>query len=275
MNFLDRLSENRTLALVVLVVYYVLVTIPHEILGRFINRQFEIVSKETYNMIILVAVVVMMVVGLLIALRKLREHPRPRLWLTYFGVSVAAVFLSMYYLFIINIEVIHFVQYCVFAILCYALTRNYYSILTWALLAGALDELHQYLVLNPTGTNYFDFNDVVINTIGAIFGLLILNLFGRRSEKMPLAERWTSPLFYTLYALIVLWVIAFATGWASYRPTGESTFIVYREMPTEFWSWVGKKIVYHVMMPWEYLLVTAAIYIGYEPLLRGVVEPRS
>jgi len=269
------LLQNRIVAFIVLIAYYVLVTIPHEVLGRFINTKFEVFSKDTYNMIVLVGVILVLLATLLVAYRRLSaEHiPQSRQrWLIFFGLNVVLVFLANYYLMIINIEVIHFLQYCMFAIICYTLTQNYYSVLTWSLIAGAFDELYQYLVLNPTGTDYFDFNDVVINTIGAVFGILFLNLFGQKSVKMPLEKRWTSPLFIFLYVLAVVLVITFVTGWASYRPQEGSTFIVYREMADGFWSWVGKKIVYHVLLPWEYLLCTAFIYLGFQPLLKGEID---
>lgn len=274
----DKLILNRGLAFAVLIGYYVLVTIPHEILGAFINKKFEVFSKETYNMIVLVAVALVLLTTLAVAWKKLRsEHTtvsRNR-WLLFFGLNTVAVFLANYYLMIINIEVIHFLQYCIFAILCYTLTQNYYSILTWSIIAGAFDELHQYLVLNPTGTDYFDFNDVLINTIGAVFGILFLNLFGRKSVKMPLEDRWTSALFIFIYVLIAALIIGFVTGWASYRPEEGSKFIIYRVISDDFWSWVGKKIVYHVLMPWEYLLCTALIYIGYQPIFKGEIDVYS
>ncbi len=262
--------QNKAVALLVLIAYYVLVTIPHEVFGRYINGKFdEVFSKAQYDRFVLIVVMVVMVSVLLISYKRWIKHDRRILWLTCFLVNCVLVFMSMYYLFIINIEVIHFLQYCLFAILCYGVTKNYYSILTWAILAGALDELHQYLILNPEGTNYFDFNDVIINTIGALFGILFLNLFGFESKKIALSDRWKSPLFITLYVLVVAVIISFVTGYSAYSPTEEAKFVVFKQMPEDFWTWVNKHIVFHIVRPWEYVLITAALYIGYSPILRA------
>src|SRR4051812_8094181 len=87
------------------------------------------------------------------------------------GVLFGAAIVVQHVMLVASIENVHYPQ---FALLALALLRCGMSLETaWASTTamGAVDELYQYLEL-PRGTpSYFDWNDVVLNAMGAAFGI--------------------------------------------------------------------------------------------------------
>jgi len=96
---------------------------------------------------------------------------------------------SQRWLLVTNIELIHFPQFAVIAVLFLAAGLG--ARLAWlcGTLAGLLDEAYQHLVLyaGVAGT-YFDINDILLNAIGAAWGVL---LFGaaRLAAAGPLFDQ--------------------------------------------------------------------------------------
>jgi hypothetical protein len=77
------------------------------------------------------------------------------------------------------IEYVHYPQY---ALLAYLLGRGGIAPeVAWAAATalGAIDEAHQLLVLRRGRPEYFDWNDIVLNAVGAAYGIVLL-FCGRR-----------------------------------------------------------------------------------------------
>jgi hypothetical protein len=98
-------------------------------------------------------------------------------WLTAIFL-LAFVALAHAFLLVAPIEYIHYPQYAVVAFL---LGRaGIAPEIAWlgATALGAIDELHQFRVLRRGRPEYFDWNDVVLNAVGAAYGIVLL-LAGR------------------------------------------------------------------------------------------------
>ena len=76
-------------------------------------------------------------------------------------------------LFAVNSEAIHFVQYGILALLLIPLVRRCGETIVLVTLLGILDEAYQYWVLHGDWGVYYDFNDVVLNLLGAAMGVLV------------------------------------------------------------------------------------------------------
>lgn len=77
-------------------------------------------------------------------------------------------------LFILNTEAVHYVQYTGLAILLYPLLGELGLTCLWTSLLGAADEAHQYWVVYADRSTWYDFNDVVLNILGAAAGCLLI-----------------------------------------------------------------------------------------------------
>jgi VanZ family protein len=87
---------------------------------------------------------------------------------------------------VFNVENIHFPQYAVLTLTIFALFKHFGATVFWVTLSGVFDEGYQYFVLyRNNNIVYLDFNDIVLNLIGAGIGVaLIYTLSDLKSESL-------------------------------------------------------------------------------------------
>jgi hypothetical protein len=107
------------------------------------------------------------------------------------------------------VESVHFPQYALIAVLIGSVGAAKDVAWLLAIALGALDELHQLVALRSGRPDYFDWNDVVLNAIGAAFGVAIL-LAGNRRHEVPGVSRERGVAAFLLAAGIAL-LVAFPT----------------------------------------------------------------
>lgn len=83
-------------------------------------------------------------------------------------------------LFVMNSELVHFPQFAMLAMLLFQIIGRFGETMFWCGLLGAIDEGYQYWWLSRAKAIYYDFNDVVLNMLGAGLGLLLLLTFAPR-----------------------------------------------------------------------------------------------
>ncbi len=96
-------------------------------------------------------------------------------------VSLSVIFLPMtvyyYFLFVSNVETIHYIQYTIISFLLMKMRVGIWYTFFAALVLGFIDEWYQYSVLYADRADvYLDFNDILLNLHGALIGILIYTL---------------------------------------------------------------------------------------------------
>jgi len=127
---------------------------------------------------------------------------------------VALMYPTDYYLIVNNIERIHYPQYAMLALLLGLSLRNEMLIFFVTTFAGFVDEFLQF-VMDPMKSNYFDFNDIVLNILGAAAGVVLLmglrrplpGSYDRESDRQE-SEKMNARLGST----------HFKNSWRSWRP---------------------------------------------------------
>jgi len=267
------LHKNVLVNLILLFVYYLLVVLPHEKVGLLTVKIFSSLERSTYNLVVLCISIFILLFTLIVLGKKTLQHPQKKLIIFYLLSTIAFAALCINVLFVINIEVVHFFQYAVFALLCYPLTLNYNQSLIISTLAGALDEAYQYFYLAPQRTNYFDFNDVIINLIGVAFGLVIIKIFKPASKTFNLNQFIKSPAFILIVLVSAITSIAIFTNLLGiYHTNTEAQFLLVKKAFDSFWITVHPNITYHVMLPLEGVLITVALWLFYWPLGKEYVN---
>ncbi len=256
--------------IVAIITYYVLVVAPHKRFGAFLNESVAgtfglkistIEGRYQYNLFVMSVACILLLVVSLVVLRKLRAHPeRKKIGAYYIANTIlAAIIINL--LFVINIEVVHFPQYAMFAILIFPLVGTYTGSLAWATIGGMLDEAYQYFYLAPKDTSYYDLNDVVTNLCGAVFGLLILATFKIKEYNQFRIK--TSSIWIGLSLVILAVVMAHLSGVLSIYPSEDRPYHILREWPPGFWSHVNPDVTYHVIRPIEGVIITVLLWIGF------------
>jgi len=127
---------------------------------------------------------------------------------------VVIIFINLYLL-ATPIENIHFVQYALIAVLILkAFPHSRIDVVIfWTTLAGIIDEFMQYLWITAHYSMYLDFNDFLLNLMGAIAGVLFfISLNGASLNTMNSRSLLINKHYYPeviLSILIVLCVILF------------------------------------------------------------------
>ncbi|MCX6170103.1 MAG: hypothetical protein NTX65_12220 [Ignavibacteriales bacterium] len=134
---------------------------------------------------------------------------------------IISVFLSFRYLITAPIEIVHYPQY---AILSFLIAKSVDPskkkfllgrILFWVTILGIIDEMDQYFYLTKQFTQYLDFNDFSLNTVGAAIGLMTYYGFADFEETKiifskifnSLEIRITIIFFTVFFILIVVGII--------------------------------------------------------------------
>jgi len=259
----DWLHENRIVNLAILCLYFFLVVLPHEIVGRFImNDLLADLSRPVLNSTVLTISLVAFSTFLFFLFRNLVRGDQKRTKLIYLFITLGLIALVYKTLFVVATESAHFPQYALMAILLFPLTMNYNVTLFWATLLGTVDEAYQYFYLSPIATGYFDFNDVITDLLGAVLGLLLLWTLGIK-RKVTTAPWYQRSTFLMGIGILLLGGVLILLGIISLYPyeDGSNAIItLMRKVPKSFWSYdkVGD-LYFHVVHPIEGILIISIL----------------
>jgi VanZ like family. len=262
-KWIEGLAERKAFNISLLLLYFIAVVLPHKRFGTFINDVvFQTLSRDQSNLMI--AIVVSLTILLFgyfwwIRIGGLKDR-RSLIYMMMLNVIMAIVLINT--MFVNNVEAIHFLQYFIFALLLFPLIGNYQSTLICGTLLGVLDESHQYFYLSPLDTAYFDFNDIVTDIVGVVFGLLFLRSYGIEAQSQ--FRFWHSTGFKGIVILILIFASTHLLGWISIYPNADRPFHLLREWPPGFWSIISgnkvhSEISYHVLRPLGGTVLTIAL----------------
>lgn len=186
-------SRRRLFTFSCAVAYLVAVSLCHKVVSNFFDWMRDVLSFRIYNSLMLEAAAVLFFLFLLVVLRgivldKTRRFARIA-WLFF---TVALVTGAYEVLIVFSIETIHFLQYALLALPVFALTMNFGETVGWVTLMGAVDEAYQYFVIYASNkTVYFDFNDIMLNLVGAGIGVLAIYILSDL-DAPPFIAEWGS-----------------------------------------------------------------------------------
>ncbi len=136
--------------------------------GRFVPKDYVYQFAAFLVIFVLIFVVYRLIKGT-------RKIPTLLYWLFVF----ISVILSYRYLITAPIEIVHYPQFAILSILL-AISLDpkkdkffIIRILLIVTLLGIIDEVYQYLYLTKKSSDYLDFNDFLLNQIGAAIGIMM------------------------------------------------------------------------------------------------------
>lgn len=260
-RWISWLQAHRPANVLLVTAYFLLVVLPHEAVGSFIHRMLFKGSVPGYNLTFMVIVGAGLLLLLIPFVKTIVRRPPRRTLLWGLGFVIVGMVVAYVTIMVLATETIHFGQYAVLALLLYPLLRNVMETLTLATCLGIVDEAYQYFWLIPDNPGYFDFNDVILNCIGAGLGLIILRICdqpGREEVNRPLKA---SPVWLGVLLSFVGLSVMYLTGWWRFFPAEGSTtqVVLMPAYPETFWSMFYEK-QFHVVHPAEAVVVLAMLF---------------
>ena len=141
-------------------------------------------------------------------------------------------------------------------------------VLFWTTLLGVVDEALQYLWITASYSHYFDFNDVIVNLVAAVAGVLVY--YGAAARRAETSARPRPPWIETTVAAILALVVsaALASGQLQLSPAGtlppggtardaQGHWVVFlQRTPGQHGSWQRgpRRGTFYVLTPLEGLL---------------------
>ena len=262
-NIPGLLSRNKIINIVVVMVYFIWVVLPHKWVGNLIAKSFQNYSRQTYQtamLLIAVAFIIIYLVYLFWILRR-RQFRFKSLFLLVVLFALCA--LSYPLLIIHYVEAIHFLQYAILAFLLFPLLKNYYKLMFWGLILATVDEGYQYFYLAPGDTTYLDFNDIILNQLGLILGVFPFALKGNMVlKKAPFTLRNYRTELLTIGGVIMVLLVLCTFDILSIYPDNSVPYNIVKELPQTFWTEIKHLgVQYHIVLPVEGLLLISVIFI--------------
>ena len=269
MNFVQRyygyFAKRTILNTLLIIIYYLLVVLPHESFGAWIARTLdEPLGRDTYNLIIMGMGVTGFAGYLFLIWNGTKSKSYSKSTWSYLILTLLLIIYCVNVLMVVNVEIIHYVQYAILAILLFPLAQNYQLTLLYTTIFGAIDEAYQYLVLAPEKSNYYDFNDVFIDMIGATLGLILIRAYGIR-DKETTDPFYKNSVFIPILGIISLVILSFFLGWTSLYvdPNIDIPFPLIKKVKSGFWTIIPPNVKFHVVRPWEWILLTIGLWLAY------------
>lgn len=264
---IEWLRKHPVLTCILATGYFFAVVLPHEHVQVFVAGLFEGMTREEYQAIILVSGLVLFGVYLAVLGALAVLNRRVNATLAYLAVTLFLLVLSVHILIIHNFEMIHFPQYIFLAILIFPLVMRYGEAVFWTTLLGAIDEAYQYFYLAPHRTAYFDFNDIILNLLGAALGVLLIFSSGVISRAYTYEKWYASPVFRVTMGLLIGVTFLLQTPLLSiYPPADGSTAwaVLVKAKPSGFWEQVPHlNDKFHIVRPLEGIILVILLLLLY------------
>lgn len=275
---MDRLiawfSERKLFTVILASIYLTVVILFHRDVSGIFDWLSEKLSFKVYNdLIFLISLMVMVVCGVFVLIRIIKGEQR-FLKIIYWMFTAFLVVISYKTLVVFNVENIHFPQYAVLTLPVFALFKRFGETVFWVTLLGAFDEAYQYFVLyRNNNAVYLDFNDIVLNLIGAGIGVvLIYTLSDLRSESLAFhansSRKWNKSIIFTITVCILVGGISlYAAGILRFYPevNAPNALIVLSRLPapTQFWTIPTHGKPFHIFHPIEGMFFSAILIACY------------
>jgi len=265
----DWMEANRALNVLLVLSYVVFILFGHD---TFVNISIAVMTALTlpvYNVVVgaVTVAVGVIFVSVLFLFLKTSSPQRPR-QIIYLSAIVLMLVLHHFFLFEMNIEVIHAALYAGMALVLFPLTRRPGATIILALPVMMLDEWYQYIILYPEHVHYFDFNDILMDVLGCALLLCGLWIMGvrMRPPHRPFFLRMEILLLTTILAGCVLATSLCVVALFPDTSCDNTLFVVNAlPDPMEFWRthpFTGR--TYHALPPVAGLAVVTGLVLFFQ-----------
>lgn len=271
-RFVKWQTENRFINLVLVIGYVVFLVFAHE---WFVNLSVEVMnnlSLDVYNKLVACITGLGFTTVLGLVFWAIRSKIKVQWSGILFTISVLAGHIFHFFVFTeMNIEFIHAMEFGLLAMLIYPLVGRFGAAAIYAFPIMFVDEWYQYQVLFDY-VEYFDFNDILLDLLGAGLFLSILRIFNHNSSgSKPILQR---PELYVLaffgLAIAVLLMTSVIVPYAA--DESSNTWLILNNIQDPYGFWREHPLIgstYHVLEPITGIVTVFAVclfYLAMDPI---------
>lgn len=265
---MDYLRIRPVLNVVLVATYFLFILFMHHplvLLSVAIERQIGIAMYNATVAVVFLVIVVAIIYVLAKAFRQYRENQKLKIF--YFVTTLALLVIHSRFMFDSNIEVIHALEFTFLAFLIFPIVNRFGAAVFFTLPFMLADEWYQYTMLYPQWNDYFDLNDILMDTYGCGLTMSMLMIFGitNTNQDVPFARRGEFIVWVLLLVTIVAAVqLCFIAPYAS--DTCSNTVLIMNERTTPepfFRLHPSHNIWYHVMQPAEGFAAIMLLHLFY------------
>jgi VanZ family protein len=272
-RLIEWLSERKFVAVILASAYLAGVVFSHKLVSGVFDWIKEKISFKVYNDLSLcISIVFLGGLGMFLLL-KLSRGNRRLILILYWVFTIFLVVVSYKMLVVFNVENIHFPQYAILTLPVFALLRHYGATVFWVTLSGVFDEAYQYFVIYHDIYLYLDFNDIVLNLIGAGIGVVwIYTLLDAKSDPFVFSKpsflKWNKYMvLITMASIMFVGILLYAAGLFRFYSGANTlnTLIVLSRIPasTRFWEIPAYGKPFHICSPLEGMMLSVLLIACY------------
>jgi len=270
------LEKHLMLNLVMVIAYALFLLFAHD---AFVNLSVGVMnnlSLPVFQKVVAVVVVLFALALVSIGWFVLRRGSVDKRTALYFAASLLLLVAHFFVLTEMNVEFIHALMYGGLAVLLFPLIGRLGGAIVFCLPVMLVDEWCQHVILFPHYTNFFEFNDIVLNLVGAGLFVSMLRLLGMRSQRTfsPVYKRSEVWLLIS-GALVIVGTLAACIIVPYSEDACPTTWFVLNKLPemSEFW-YVHPVIgsTFHILKPMEGIALMFLLCVAYLGMDRFKIE---
>jgi hypothetical protein len=266
-NFLTWLGKNKMITVLLSIILYFSIVTFHDEITTLAIKVRNSIGRDLYNSYLAYSFLALLLIILGYFAWHIFRSKQKLLNIILVALITGIMLFSFKFLMVYSIEAIHFVEYMMLAIILLPLLRSYGETVFWVTILGIIDELFQYFFLVPN-FEYFDFNDNILNLIGAGCGAISVFILWKDAIEIKRSKWYRSPAIITAIGLLLLFFLLLWTGKMTINPTGipggDSWFSLNRKgMPDGFWeaAYPGRR--FHILRPYEGITMMYLMFAGF------------
>jgi hypothetical protein len=260
------LEKHRIVNLILVCLYAAFLLFAHDIFVNLSVAIMNALSMAIYEKVVAI-VLVLIAIGLVgTVLSVVRNGQLELRFVGFFGGTLLLLIAHFFVLTEMNVEFIHAIIYGLLALLLFPLVGRFAGAIVLGLPIMIFDEWYQHMILFPHYTMYFEFNDVVLDLLGASLLISGIGMLGARSSLKHRPIYMRLEVWFLVTAPFLTILLIYSCLMVSYSiDSCENTWLVLNKFPElhDFW-YVHPAIgsTFHILKPMEGFLLIVGLCIA-------------
>lgn len=262
------LEKRRAINLFLVLLYMAAIIGLHDFMVQQSIIMMNYVGLENYNKYVAYISVFIAIIIISFLAFHFYKDPTDRVKKGFYLFTTLILMAShFHFMFEMNIEIIHSLQYGVLGILLFPLSRKIGLSAILSLPIMLIDEWYQYQILYPGYVEYFEFNDIIMNILGLALFSTILWIGGAHLKTYSIANILKHLGLKIISLYIIITILLLITGIVVLYPeqADNSTWLILNTVKSKSFWVIHKftKAQYHILRPIESFFGILLLFVFY------------